>query len=60
MRLHHSSIGAITTSVAGLVALASIPVARALVRRIRRYNAARLGTLAELLRVTVRDAASRE
>jgi hypothetical protein len=59
VRLPGYEIREIAATVGALTALASIPVARALVRRIRRYHAARLGTLAELLRLTVRDAAAR-
>ncbi len=55
--LRSSTIADIAASSGVITALGAVPLARRLVRRMRRFNAARLQTLAELLAVRVRDGA---
>jgi tRNA A-37 threonylcarbamoyl transferase component Bud32 len=57
IRLTTDGITALAASGGVLTALAASPVARALVRRLRTYNEARLQTLGELLAVRVREGA---
>jgi hypothetical protein len=57
VHLARHTIDALAASGGMLTALASIPLGRNLVRRLRRFHAARLRTLADLLAVRVREGA---
>ena len=57
MVFHGEAITALAASGGIATALAAVPVERALVRRLRVFNAARLQTLGELLAVRVREGA---
>ncbi|HEU4631342.1 MAG TPA: serine/threonine-protein kinase [Gemmatimonadaceae bacterium] len=56
--LRSDTIAGIAGTIGVAAGLSAIPVARALVRRLRRFNAARLQTLAELLAAKVREGAT--